>query len=186
MLSAWGSAEEKWHLLPGTFLWKYQKYLGMCRCKEHFFARHFLWTYRMCLGKCRCKEILCQAFFYENIKSAWGSAEAKNTFCQALFYENIKSAWESADAKNTFLAGTLRKYRTLFINKHIISALNFDKNCLGWTLLKTALGLDYVFHFQAKKLNLYSLIWYALCSNPFPPLVAIFFFIEQSQQPNIV
>ena len=82
-------------------------------------------------GKVRMQRNSLPGFFYENIKSAWGSAEAKNTFCQALFCENIKSAWESADAKNTFLAGTLRKYRTLFINKHIISALNFDKNCLG-------------------------------------------------------
>ena len=91
--------------------------------------------------------------FYGHIECAWESADAKKFFARLFFtkilkvpgevrkqrtlfarhffYENIKSAWESADAKNTFLAGTLRKYWTLFINKHIISALNFDKNCLG-------------------------------------------------------
>ena len=91
--------------------------------------------------------------FYGHIECAWESADAKKFFARLFFtkilkvpgevrkqrtlfarhffYENIKSAWESADAKNTFLAGTLRKYRTLFINKHIISALKFDKNCLG-------------------------------------------------------
>ena len=109
IISTWERADAKNTSLPGTFY-------GHIECA---------WE------SADAKKFFARLFFTKILKVPGEVRKQRTLFARHFFYENIKSAWESADAKNTFLAGTLRKYRTLFINKHIISALNFDKNCLG-------------------------------------------------------